>query len=65
MLADIVDTEHHYVMRMIKHVAFYTLLIEGVAALVMGIRLAWFVDPAVINNINPWWWGGVPFDFCV
>ncbi len=57
MLAGIVDTEHHYVKRMIKHVAFYTLLIEGVAALVMGIRLAWFVDPAVINNINPWWWG--------
>lgn len=57
MLAGIVDTEHHYVARMIKHVAFYTLLIEGVAALVMAVRLAWFVDPAVINHINPWWWG--------
>lgn len=57
MLAGIVDTEHHYVRRMIKHVATYTLLIEGVAALVMGARLAWFVDPAVINQLNPWWWG--------
>lgn len=57
VLAGIVDTEHHYVARMIKHVAFYTVLIEGLAALVMGARLAWFVEPGVINNINPWWWG--------
>lgn len=57
MLAGIVDTEHHYVRRMIKHVATYTLLIEGIAALVMGARLAWFVDPSVIQGINPWWWG--------
>lgn len=57
MLAGIVDTEHHYVRRMVKHVTTYTLLIEGVAALVMGARLAWSVDPSLINHINPWWWG--------
>jgi Trk-type K+ transport system membrane component len=57
MLAGIVDTEHHYVARMIKHVATYTAFIEITAALVMGARLAWFVDPATYNNINPWWWG--------
>ncbi len=57
MLAGIVDTEHHYVRRMIKHVATYTLLIEGIAAFVMGARLAWFVDPSVIHGLNPWWWG--------
>lgn len=57
MLAGIVDTEHHYVARMIKHVATYTLLIEGIAALVMGARLAWFVNPETYNHLNPWWWG--------
>ena len=57
MLAGIIDTEHHYVARMIKHVAVYTLVIEGVAALIMGARLAWFADPVLLNNINPWWWG--------
>ncbi len=57
MLAGIVDTEHHYVRRMIKHVTTYTLLIEGVAALILGIRLAYFVDPSLYNHINPWWWG--------
>lgn len=57
VLAGIVDTEHHYVRRMIKHVAIYTLLIEGIAALVMGARLAWFVDPSLYNQLNPWWWG--------
>ncbi len=57
MLAGIMDTKHHYVKRMVRHVTIYTLVIEGVGALIMGARVAWFVDPTVINTINPWWWG--------
>ncbi len=57
MLAGIVDIEHHYVRRMIRHVAIYTFAIEGISALVLGTRLAFFIDPSQYNHLNPWWWG--------
>lgn len=56
LLANILDTDAHRVRHMIRHVVLYTLLFEGTAFLVMGSYLQWFVDPAVYDNLNPWWW---------
>ncbi len=57
LLAQIMDTTHHDVKDMLRYVFTYTLLFEGVGALVMGSYLQWFADPSLINGINPWWWG--------
>ena len=56
IMSGILDTEHHYVTHMIKRVIKYTLIFEIGGFLIMGIYLQWFVDPSMINNINPWWW---------
>jgi trk system potassium uptake protein TrkH len=56
IMSGILDTEHHYVGHMIKRVIIYTLIIETGAFLIMGAYLQWFVDPSIINNLNPWWW---------
>mgnify|MGYP000499952699 CR=1 FL=1 len=56
LLANILDAEGHEVGTMLKHVFMYTFLIEGLATVIMGVHLQFFVDPAMINNLNPWWW---------
>lgn len=58
ILSSIVDVEHHFVKRMIKHVMLYTFVIEASAALVIGARLAWFRPVELASaSINPWWFG--------
>jgi trk system potassium uptake protein TrkH len=56
LLAGILDVDSLHIVKMLKHIIFYTVLFEGGATLIMGIHLQWFVDPALINNLNPWWW---------
>lgn len=56
VLASIMDTEHHDVLDMLKYVIIYTLLFEGIGALIMGVHLQWFADRSLLNGINPWWW---------
>lgn len=55
ILSGVLDTSNNGTTRLIKHIALYTFLFEGLATLIMGVRLQWFVDPGAINNINPWW----------
>lgn len=57
LLADIMDTDQEVVRHFFRNVLIYTFVIEGTAALIMGAHMQWFVDPAVRENINPWWWG--------
>ncbi len=56
IMSGILDTEHHYVNHMVKRVVIYTLIFELGAFLIMSVYLQFFVDPQLINNINPWWW---------
>lgn len=59
LLSGILDTEHHEVGHMIKHVVMYTLLFEGLGFFIMGCHLqymVWYKDVSLLSGINPWWW---------
>ncbi len=56
LLSGVLDTEDYHVSTMLKHVFMYTFFFEGIAAMIMGIRLQWFSDPVLLQGLNPWWW---------
>lgn len=56
LLSGILDTRDHAVERMIRHIVKYTIIFEGIGALVMGFYLSSFEQPELLNGINPWWW---------
>jgi trk system potassium uptake protein TrkH len=42
--------------RMLGHVIQYTVVLECLGIVIMGIHLQWFADQSLLKGINPWWW---------
>lgn len=56
LLANVLDTDHDNVRRMLKHVLTYTFAFELIATLIMGFHLTYFVPASMYGNMNVWWW---------
>ena len=55
ILSGVLDTSSKSVIRLLRHVAIYTVLFEGLGTIIMGTHLQ-FSDPSIIGGLNPWWW---------
>ncbi|MEE4379398.1 MAG: potassium transporter TrkG [Candidatus Competibacteraceae bacterium] len=56
ILASTVDSSHRDALTMLKYIVCYSVVLEGMGILVMGVYLEWFAVNPPIGNLNPWWW---------